>query len=104
MLQHAMPTTEPTSSADKRVPSAEPSVVYRAMPDGGVLFSPKREFYYGLNLPGACIWENLAPVSSTLDELCAAVEARFPDADPDRIRTDVRTLLAKLLEHGLVTW
>ena len=72
------------------------------MPDGGVLFSPAEETYFGLNLTGACIWENLSPVKSTIEEVCAEVTRRFPDAPPERVREDVSRLLAELSEGGLV--
>ncbi|MGH7484277.1 MAG: PqqD family protein [bacterium] len=72
------------------------------MPDGGVLFSPTEETYFGLNQAGACIWENLSPVRSTVDEVCAEVSRRFPDAPADQVRTDVGKLLDELVESGLV--
>jgi coenzyme PQQ synthesis protein D (PqqD) len=84
------------------LPRPKSSVVYRAMPDGGVLFSPTDETYFGLNQTGACIWENLAPVRSTIDEVCAEVTKRFPDAEPEMVREDVGRLLKDLAEGGLV--
>ena len=72
------------------------------MPDGAVLFSPAEETYFGLNETGACIWENLAPVRSTIDEVCAEVSKRFPDAEPSRVREDVGQLIKELVEGGLV--
>jgi Coenzyme PQQ synthesis protein D (PqqD). len=72
------------------------------MPDGAVLFSPTDETYFGLNQTGACIWENLAPVRNTIDEVCAEVTKRFPDAEPGRVREDVGQLLKELAEGGLV--
>lgn len=84
------------------LPRPKSSVVYRPMPDGGVLFSPAEETYFGLNLAGACIWENLSPVRSSIEEVCAAVSRRFPDAAPAQIRTDVGKLLEELIESRLV--
>lgn len=84
------------------LPTPNPDVVFRAMPDGGVLFAPKTEAYYGLNTTGAFVWEHLAPTCSTLDELCERFLARFPGAPVDRARQDVEALLAMLGEHGLV--
>jgi hypothetical protein len=84
------------------LPKANPAVIYRALPDGGVLFSPAKEFYFGLNLTGACIWENLHPVCSTIDQLCTVVDGRFPGAEPGRIRRDVEKLLGVMAEHHLV--
>lgn len=84
------------------LPRPKSSVVYRAMPDGAVLFSPIDETYFGLNQTGACIWENLAPVRNTIDEVCAEVTKRFPDAEPTVVREDVGQLLKDLAEGGLV--
>ena len=84
------------------LPRPKSSVVYRPMPDGGVLFSPTDETYFGLNQTGACIWENLAPVRSSIEEVCAEITKKFPDAPPDVVRDDVGKLLKELAEGGLV--
>ena len=84
------------------LPKPKSSVVYRAMPDGAVLFSPAEETYFGLNETGAIIWENLAPVRSTVDEVCAEVAKRFPDAELAQVRDDVGQLIKELVEGGLV--
>ncbi|MGH7603748.1 MAG: PqqD family protein [Gemmatimonadaceae bacterium] len=84
------------------LPRPKSSVVYRPMPDGGVLFSPTEETYFGLNQAGACIWENLSPVRNSVEEVCAEVSRRFPDAQPEQVRTDVGKLLDELTESGLV--
>lgn len=84
------------------LPKPKASVVYRAMPDGAVLFSPAEETYFGLNETGACIWENLAPLRTTIDEVCAEVVKRFPGAEPARVREDVGQLIKELVEGGLV--
>jgi hypothetical protein len=72
------------------------------MPDGGVLFSPADETYFGLNQTGACIWENLSPVRSTIEEVCDEVTRRFPGAELSLVRDDVARLLKDLAEGGLV--
>ena len=72
------------------------------MPDGGVLFSPSDETYFGLNETGACIWENLPPVRNSVEEVCAEITKRFPDADPEIVREDVGKLLKELTDGGLV--
>ena len=84
------------------LPRPKSSVVYRSMPDGAVLFSPADETYFGLNETGACIWENLSPVRSTIEEVCDEVTKRFPDAPPAQVREDVGKLLQELAEGGLV--
>jgi len=83
------------------LPKPKPDVVYGALPDGAVLFFPSEELYFGLNPTGACVWENLSPVRGTVEEVCAEVERRFPDAAPERVRRDVDLLLEALAENGL---
>ena len=83
------------------LPRANPAVVYRPLPDGGVLFSATDEIYFGLNTTGACIWENLAPVKSSVEEICSEVRARFPEAEPELVRHDVEQLISALVENGL---
>lgn len=84
------------------LPKPKADVIYRALPDGAVLFSRSDEVYFGLNPTGACIWENLSPVHETVEEVCTEVERRFPDAEPERVRRDVGRLLEALAENGLV--
>lgn len=84
------------------LPTPNPAVVFRALPDGGVLFLTTDEVYFGINPVGAFIWEQLPPVCATLEALCDAVCARFPDAPADQVRADVEELLATFAEAGLV--
>ena len=84
------------------LPHPSPDVVYRAVADGAVLLSTKRELYFGLNAVGACVWERLPPVFTDLDELCADIGRLHPEVHPTTIRADVQQLLGDLLEHGLV--
>ncbi|HEX8848362.1 MAG TPA: PqqD family protein [Gemmatimonadaceae bacterium] len=83
------------------LPQANPAVVYRPLPDGGVLFSPADEIYFGLNTTGACIWENLAPVKSSIEEVCAEIGSRFPGAEPAKVRNDVEQMISAFVENGL---
>jgi hypothetical protein len=85
-----------------QLPTASPFVVYRELPDGAVLFSTVEEVYFGLNPTGAFVWEHLAPVCNTVDEVCVEVGRRFPGAEPDRVRRDVSRLLAELTANRLV--
>jgi|SRR5690242_5733305 len=101
LVRTANPRLNSSASPDM-LPKANPTIVYSALPDGGVLFSPSQETYFGLNRTGACIWENLHPVRSSIEEVCAEVAARFPGAEPERIAQDVRKLLGMLAENGLV--
>lgn len=83
------------------LPQANPAVVYRPLPDGGVLFSPADEIYFGLNTTGACVWENLAPVKRSIDEICSEIGSRFPDAKPEQVKTDVEQVITAFVENGL---
>ena len=84
------------------LPTPHPAVVFRIMPDGGVLFSSASETYYGLNATGAFIWEHLAPVCGTLDDLCVALQERHPDVPADVLRCDIAAVLDDLAASGLV--
>lgn len=92
----------PVTQTATALPRANPAVVYRKMPDGAVLFSPESEEYFGLNETAACVWENLPPVSGSMEELCAAVLRTFPDAGAERVNHDVPLLVASLVEAGLL--
>jgi hypothetical protein len=56
--------------------------------------------YYSLAGSAPAIWELLAG-GATEAEICAALAARF-DADAATIRGEVSTILAKLVESGLI--
>ncbi len=83
------------------LPAAKPDVIYQSLSEGAVLFSTSDEVYFGLNEVAARVWEAL-PATTTWDELCAAVQAHYPEADPETIRADVRQLIDELLEHKLL--
>jgi hypothetical protein len=84
------------------VPHANPAVVFKPVTGGAVLLHVDDEVYYGLNAVGARVWELLPPESASLDEICTAIAAEYPDAPLDDVRADVTELLNDLLEHGLV--
>jgi hypothetical protein len=85
------------------LPTANPSVIFKVVADGAVLFAPGQEIYFGLNDVGARVWQLLPPASASLDELCAHLAAQYPDVPPETIRADVRELLDDLMKQGLVT-
>lgn len=76
--------------------------MFKSLSDGAVIFSPVDEVYFGLNAVGVAVWELLPPTLSTLDDLCAELGHRYPDAELSTIRADVVELLDKLDEYGLV--
>lgn len=83
------------------LPRANPAVIFQRVDDGAVLFAPASELYFGLNEVGAAIWESLPPVATSLDDLCARVQARYPDAPAETIRADALELLEQLVGDGL---
>ena len=84
------------------LPTPNCDVVYKRVMDGAVLLSTTDEVYYGLNVVGALVWEQLPPTLTRLDELCTRLTRRYPDVAADTIRADVVELLDDLLAHGLV--
>lgn len=89
-------------NSDASLPVANPSVIFRELPEGGVIFSTVDEVYFGLNEVGARVWTLLPPVSRTFGEVVAALRAAYPDVDAEVINTDVAELLAELERHGLL--
>jgi hypothetical protein len=96
--------TTPTVREDMttQLPTVRSTVAWTKLPDGAVLFSPETEVYYAMNGVAAVIWELLRQNSDSVEALCAAVNARFPDATPEQIRDDVVELLADLERFGLL--
>jgi hypothetical protein len=85
-----------------QLPTVRSTVAWTKLPDGAVLFSPETEVYYAMNAVASVIWELLRHKNDSVDALCAAVNARFPDATPEQIRSDVMELLADLERSGLI--
>ena len=86
-----------------QLPSAVASIVFQEFEDGAVLFAPEHEYYFGLNDVGMLIWGLLPPRCRSLDELCVAIAAQYPDVTPEVIRADAVELLDRLVEEGLAT-
>lgn len=87
------------------LPAPAPGVVFQLVPGGAVLLSTADEVYFGLNTVGALIWQSLPPAdgaAATVEETCDRIRARYPEAEPGRVRADVVTLLAALREARLV--
>ena len=83
------------------LPLANPAVIFQKLDDGAVLFAPETEIYFGLNEVGVAVWELLPPRVGTIEDLCAQIAARYPDAPVETIRADVEELLAQLVTEGL---
>ena len=84
------------------LPTAAPDVVFKALPDGAVLFSSDSEVYFGLNAVGARVWELLPPARETVAEVVSELAAQYPDVDRSVIEADVAELLGDLQRQGLV--
>ena len=87
---------------NRSLPRTSPDVVWTTVADGAVLYSTSRELYYGVNPVAAYVWEQLPPRTECFEQLCAAVQARFPDASSEQIRADVEELLDDFERFGLV--
>ena len=92
-----------TWTDNSALPTPAPNVIFRRLPEGGVIYSTSSEIYFGLNDVGARIWELLPPASRTFAEMCAALERAFPDATIALIRRDVTRYLDELVANALVT-
>ena len=79
-----------------------PGVIFRALAEGGVIFSTVDEVYFGLNAVGSRVWELLPPVTRTFGELVDKLAAEYQDVDPRVIAEDVSELIAELEGHGLL--
>lgn len=84
------------------LPKPKPNLIFKALADGGLIFSPDLEVYFSVNAVGAKVWESLPPTCATLDEMVARLAAAYADVDAAVIRTDVEEMLAELSAHGLV--
>ena len=89
-------------SFSRMLPQPNPTVIFKELSDGAVLFAPSTEVYYGLNEVGAKVWQALPPATHSLDELCKLLVAAYPDAPAATIRRDVEELLESLIKAGLV--
>jgi hypothetical protein len=93
-------TTVPDSS--KRLPAANPAVIFRALTEGAVLFSTEDEVYYGLNSVGAKVWELLTADDRDFDDVCVELARTYPGVDMETIKGDVTELLEDLRANRLV--
>jgi Iap family predicted aminopeptidase len=84
------------------IPTPTPGVIFKALPDGAVLFSAANEVYFGLNNVAARVWEHLTSGVDSEEELCSRIAVDFPDATPAQIRADVVELLGQLATYELV--
>ena len=89
-------------SNDWSRPKPAESAIFRALPEGGVLFSTESEVYFGVNMVGARIWELMPPATQTFGELIDALRSEYSDVSVDVIRGDASKFVEQLLSNGLV--
>ncbi|MEO7967054.1 MAG: PqqD family protein [Gemmatimonadaceae bacterium] len=88
-------------SEDWLLPKPAESSIFRALPEGGVLFSTASEVYFGLNSVGARIWNLLPPATRSFNELCVSLTSEYADVDEETIRGDAREFVEHLVTNGL---
>lgn len=88
------------------LPARSPSVMFKEMEEGGVLFCTRAEAYFGLNPVSALIWKLLPDPGATggddLEHLLDRLQERFPDVHRDHLATNVREFLAELEKSELI--
>lgn len=91
-----------------QLPSKSPTVLFKEMDEGGVLFCSRTEIYFGLNSVGAIIWNHLpegAPSGNgSVGKLLDSLHEAYPDVDRDDLAADVREFLETLETSQLVTY
>lgn len=76
-------------------------VLVQKMPDGdSVLLHTGSEVYFGLDVIGTKIWEGLA-ADLSYDDIVARLIAEY-DVAADRLHADLRQLIERLVDAGLV--
>jgi hypothetical protein len=85
------------------LPQANPTVIFKLMADGAVLFAPSTEIYFGLNEVGARIWQLLPEAGGSIDALCDRLAEQYPEVPRETLLADVQELLDSLVAEGLAT-
>lgn len=94
----------PAHALDReRLPTPTAGVIFQRVPGGAVLLATADEVYYGLNEVGAEVWGLLVPGTGSLDALCGAIGATYPEVPAAELRADIAELLDSLAAAGLVT-
>jgi hypothetical protein len=83
------------------LPRANPTVIFKLMADGAVLFAPSTEIYFGLNEVGARVWQLLPEADGSLDVLCDRLSVHYPGVARATLLVDVQELLDSLVAEGL---
>jgi len=83
------------------LPTPRPTVVFKEVPEGAILFCTETEVYYSLNHTGVRIWRMLPPVCTREEEIVTTLSAENPEVNLGTISADVRRLLEDLIRNGL---
>jgi Coenzyme PQQ synthesis protein D (PqqD) len=75
-------------------------VLVRVLDGESVLLNVNTERYYGLDHTGTRMWQLLTE-SPNIDAAYQSLLAEF-DAEPERLRSDLSELLARLVDNGLL--
>ena len=81
--------------------STPADVLTQELADEELIFLDLRsESYFGLDAVGARMYRAVTEADS-VEQAYAGLQARF-DVEPDRLRADLRALVERLLERGLL--
>jgi hypothetical protein len=90
----------PSDSNVRRTISVPDGVLIRELDGESVLLNVNTEKYFGLNEVGTRMWAALARLGDT-ESACEALLEEF-EVEPERLRSDLETLLGELVGHGLL--
>ncbi len=85
---------------DHRMFAKKGSVLVRSVGEEAILLCTESEIYFSLNEVGVIMFDRLSSGSSVA-ETAEHVVQMF-DADPQRVESDVATLVADLLQRGIL--
>ena len=77
-----------------------PSTLFRDLDGEMVLVNLDRGTYFGLDEIGHQIWTQITNCPS-IEQAFVALESQY-EVEPDQLRSDMKTLILQLNEHGLV--
>lgn len=66
-----------------------------------VVLDPAGSVLTTLNETGSVVWDRLRTPASA-EEIAAALAERYPEIEPQRLRTDARAFIVELVEAGLI--
>ncbi|MEZ4771140.1 MAG: PqqD family protein [Caldilineales bacterium] len=83
------------------VVSKDPSkIISRTVDDEALIIHLTSGSYYSLNAVGTRVWESIDG-TRTVGDTVKIIQEEY-DADPDQIETEVMSLLADMVEEGLI--